>query len=168
MFKKGDNNEPTLLDIAGGDLYPPSAFYFKVVFGAPDEFPDSSFQEVSGISTEIITEDIVEGGENRFKHKLPTGITHGNLELKRGIAPLTSPLVAWCKGIMEGGFVEPMVPQAVMVYLMNDSNIPIRSWSFVNAFPIKWEFESFNSTKNEVAIEKIVLSYSYSQRSTEY
>jgi phage tail-like protein len=150
--------------IAEEGLYPPSAFYFKVVFGESESDVDSSFQDVSGISSEINTEPAVEGGENRFVHNLPTTVKHGNLELKRGIAPLSSPLVTWCKQVMEKDFMEPIVPQLVRVYLMGAEDKPIRGWSFSNAFPVKWETESFNSTKNEVAIEKIVLSYTWSSR----
>lgn len=47
---------------------------------------------------------------------------------------------------------------------MNEDKKPIRGWLFNSAFPVKWEFESFNSTKNEVAIEKIVLRYTFSTR----
>lgn len=149
--------------IGGGD-YPPSAFYFKVVFGLTLGMADTSFQEVSGISSEMTTEDVVEGGENRYVHKLPKTITHGNLELKRGIASMTSPLVIWCRSVMEMDFIVPIVAQPISVYLMDENQLPIRAWTFANAFPIKWQVESFNSTKNEVAIEKIVLSYTYSNR----
>lgn len=147
-----------------GGLYPPSAFYFKVVFGSGSEGVDSSFQDVSGISSEMSTEDLFEGGENRFVHKLPTAIKQGNLELKRGIAPASSPLVIWCQEIMEGDFIAAIVPRTISVYLLNENAEPIRGWTFANAFPIKWEVEGFNSTKNEVAIEKIVFSYTYSNR----
>jgi hypothetical protein len=47
---------------------------------------------------------------------------------------------------------------------MNEDKMPIRGWSFESAYPLKWEVESFSSTKNEVAIEKIVLSYTASMR----
>jgi phage tail-like protein len=47
---------------------------------------------------------------------------------------------------------------------MNEDRLPIRAWSFANAYPVKWEVENFGSTKNEVVIEKIVLSYTYSNR----
>jgi phage tail-like protein len=147
-----------------GGLYPPSAFYFKVVFGSGSEGVDSSFQDVSGISFEMSTEEVPEGGENRFVHKLPTAIKQSNLELKRGIAPASSPLVAWCKEVMEGDFIAAIVPRTISVYLLNENAEPIRGWTFANAFPIKWEVEGFNSTKNEVAIEKIVFSYTYSNR----
>lgn len=149
---------------AEGGLYPPSAFYFKVVFDGNSDGVDSSFQDVSGISSEMSTEDVAEGGENRFVHKLPTAIKQSNLELKRGIAPSTSPLVVWCQEIMEGDFINAIVARTINVYLLNEKAEPIRGWSFANAFPIKWEVEGFNSTKNEVAIEKIVFSYTYAKR----
>ncbi len=149
-----------------GGFYPPSAFYFKVVFGNSANSPDASFQDVSGITSEITTDDVVEGGENRFVHKLPRGVKHSNLELKRGIAPSTSPLVSWCQSVFEGGFTLAIQPQTIRVYLLNEKAQPLRGWVFVNAYPVKWEVESFNSTKNEVAIEKIAFSYSYSKRIT--
>lgn len=148
----------------GGGSYPPSAFYFRVVFGATLGLTDTSFQEVSGISAEIDVEPIVEGGENRFVHQLPKGVKHTNLELKRGIASMTSPLVIWCRSIMELDFIASVVTQPISVFLMNENGIPIRAWTFANAWPVKWSVDSFNSTKNEVAIEKIVLSYTYANR----
>ena len=125
---------------------------------------DTSFQEVSGITSEIETETVIEGGENRYVHHLPKGVKHPFLELKRGIAPLTSPLVIWCRSVLELDFVAPIVAMPIAVYLMNEDKVPIRAWTFANAYPVKWEVESFGSTKNEVAIEKIVLSYNYSNR----
>jgi phage tail-like protein len=148
----------------GGGSYPPSAFYFSVVFGATLGLTDTSFQEVSGISAELETEPVIEGGENRFVHQLPKGVKHTNLELKRGIASATSPLVIWCRSVMELDFIVPIVTQPISVYLMNENRIPIRAWTFANAYPVKWSVDSFNSTKNEVAIEKIVLNYTYSNR----
>lgn len=144
--------------------YPPSAFYFQVAFAQASGISDTSFQEVSGIGSEIETEEVVEGGENRYVHLLPKGVKHPKLTLKRGIAKNTSPLVKWCRTVLEADFAERIVPQLLMVYLMNEHKIPIRAWSFANAYPVNWEVEDFNSTKNEVAIEKIDLSYNYSNR----
>lgn len=146
------------------DFYPPTAFYFSVAFGGSNRGPDAAFQEVSGIGTEVDTEKFHEGGENRFVHKLPTGVTHTDLTLTRGVASLDSELVGWCRDIMEGGFVMSIKPRNVIVNLLDSEGDPIRSWSFEAAFPIKWEVQAFNSTKNEVAVEKIILSYAYSTR----
>lgn len=116
------------------------------------------------MSAEIETETVVEGGENRYVHTLPKGVKHPFLELKRGIAPLSSPLVVWCKSVFELGFMTPVVAQPIVVQLLDEKQLPLRVWSFANAYPVKWEVENFGSTKNEVAIEKIVLSYTYSNR----
>lgn len=144
--------------------YPPSAFYFKVVLSATGGMADTSFQEVSGIGSEVDLEEYVEGGENRYVHRLPKAVKHPKLVLKRGIAKMTSPLVIWCRSVFEGGFIAPIVPMPILVFLLNENKIPIRAWSFANAYPVNWEVEAFNSTKNEVAIEKIELSYNYSNR----
>ena len=145
-------------------VYPPSAFYFKVVFAATLGLSDTSFQEVSGISSKMETEPFEEGGENRYVHALPKGVSHPNLVLKRGIARITSPLVVWCRAVLETGFAVPVVPMPMLVMLVGASKLPIRTWSFANAYPVNWEVDTFNSTKNEVAIETIELSYSYSNR----
>jgi len=143
--------------------YPPSAFYFKVAFAFYPQM-DTSFQEVAGIGSEVSFKEIAEGGENRYKHRLPTEVKHPLLSLKRGIADLKSPLVLWCKSILEGDFIAPIVPQPLLVYLLDENQLPLRGWSFANAYPVKWEIDTFNSTRNEVAIEKIELSYNYSNR----
>ena len=148
-----------------GDDYPPPAFNFKVVFSAASGVFDTSFQEVSGIKATIETETYNELGENNYALQLPKPPTYTNLVLKRGIADLDSPLVKWCRAIFEGNFVKPIEPVPVEVQLMGEDNAPVRSWSFSNAYPVSWEVESFNSTKNEVAIEVIELRYDYMSRS---
>lgn len=152
---------PSLLK---SDRYPPSAFYFKVVFSATLGMSDTSFQEVTGIGSEIETEDVIEGGENRYVHQLPKSVKHPKLVLKRGIAKMSSPLVIWCRSVLEADYISPIVPKPISVFLLNENKTPIRAWSFTNAYPVNWEVESFNSTKNEVAVEKIELSYNYSNR----
>ncbi len=150
--------------MSASNLYPLPAFYFKVVFFATLGLSDTSFQEVTGIASEVETESVVEGGENRYVHQLPKSVKHPNMVLKRGIAKMTSPLVIWCRSVMEAGFMTKILPMPMIVYLMNENKTPVRAWSFANAYPVKWEVDSFNSTKNEVAIEKIELSYNYSNR----
>lgn len=144
--------------------YPPPAFHFRVAFAATGGSSDTSFQEVSGISWEMGTEPYREGGENRFEHALPTGVTHPNLVLKRGIAKLQSPLVVWCKAVLEGDFVKPVTPQSLMVVLLDEERSPLRSWSFSGAYPVRWEVGSLESTRNEVALETVELSYTYATR----
>lgn len=149
--------------LLSGD-YPPAAFYFTVSLGPLPLIADSSFREVGGIGPEMDTETVAEGGENRFVHVLPKSVKHPRLVLKRGIATIVSPLVRWCKGALEGGLAQPIEPKLVHVFLLDESSLPLRAWSFENAYPVKWEVEGFQSMKNEVALEKIELVYAFSKR----
>ncbi|HEX6181118.1 MAG TPA: phage tail protein, partial [Chitinophagaceae bacterium] len=65
--------------------YPLVGFHFKVEFsGVGNSDNDTRFQEVSGLTAEIGTEELQVGGENRFSYRLPTRARFGNLVLKRG------------------------------------------------------------------------------------
>jgi phage tail-like protein len=152
------------MDTSSTALYPLPAFYFKVVFTAMQGNSDSSFQEVRGIGAEMQTEDVVEGGENRFVHRLPTSVKHSPLELKRGVASMDSALIAWCRRVLEFGLSVQIVPALVTVYLLDENSKPARGWTFSNAYPVKWEIDEFSSTKNDIAIETITLNYTYSTR----
>jgi phage tail-like protein len=143
-------------------IYPQPAFYFEVRFAGVGDATDTSFQEVRGISAELQTEEVTEGGENSFVHRLPLTVKHPQLELKRGIAAVNSPLVEWCRSVLDEGYTSLITPSDLIVNLLDEKGDPVRSWSFANAFPVKWEIGDFNSNKNEIAIETIVLSYTYS------
>lgn len=144
-------------------IYQVPGFHFRVSF-YDNPAVDTSFQEVSGLAAKMDVESVAEGGENRFSHRLPKPVSHSNLILKRGIAVSWSPLVRWCKEVLEGGFEKPIKPKSLDVHLLDFNSEPMRIWSVQNAIPISWEVEAFNATKNEVAIEKIELSYTGFQR----
>jgi phage tail-like protein len=144
---------------------PPTAFYFTVRFAGQGADIDASFQEVSGIGHEMETESFHEGGENRFVHQLPKGVKHPRLTLKRGVAPIESKLVAWCRETLEGGLGVTVKPASdVEVSLLDGEGGVLRQWTFTNVFPVHWTVDAFVSTKNELAIEKIELAYAVSQR----
>ncbi|KKO44074.1 phage tail protein [Arsukibacterium ikkense] len=144
--------------------YPLPAFYFRVKFAATGDSTDTAFQEVSGIGVQMDTEEVIEGGENRFVHKLPKAVKHSNLVLKRGIADVNSPLIKWCLKVFEQGLDSAITPMTISVALLDSNGQPARSWGFVNAWPVSWQVEAFNASKNEVAIEKLEFSYQYLSR----
>src|ERR1044071_7607917 len=82
--------------------YPPAAFHFRVAFDrSPRGEHDWEFQEVTGIGTEMELETVREGGENRYVLQLPKGAKSTRLIMKRGVAPLSSPLTQWCRQVLE-------------------------------------------------------------------
>lgn len=146
------------------DEYPLAAFYFAVSFGNNPRDVDCSFCEVSGISPEIELETVEAGGESRFVHQLPVAVKHQNLVLKRGVAPLSSSLVTWCRDALDGGLEAGVAAKRVNVSLMGEQGQMLRTWSFENAFPVKWEAGPIQSTTSEVTLQTVELSYVWAKR----
>jgi len=142
----------------------PVAFYFMVTFTDYSSIWEVPFQEVSGIKTHMDVEEIREGGENRFVHKLPKQIKPDNLVLKTAVQTQDSPLVKWCKKTLESDFSKPIKPMDVHVMLLNHGGQALMHWHIHNAYPVSWEIGAFQSTKNEVAIETLELAYTHSTR----
>ena len=138
-------------------INPSVGFYFKVKI----DNESYSFKEVSGISSEINTEEIAEGGENRFKYKVPTGIKYNNLELKRGLIPKDSSLMTWINNTLQQGFSNKIKTKTIEVSLLNEEGDIVMNWNFVGAWPIGWNSASLNSMNDEILIESITLSYNH-------
>jgi phage tail-like protein len=149
---------------AAAEFTAATSFAFAVVFGEGNLKNETSFQEVSGIGAEMLFDDVHEGGETRYVHRLPKGVKYKPLVLKRGIGPAGSPLVQWCRSTLEGGLGRQIRTVPLTVYLLDADQHPLRAWLFADAYPVKWEVGSFDAMKNELVIETIELSYTYSNR----
>ncbi len=138
--------------------YPPTAFYFKAEFGLDGvQNNNSSFQEVSGLSSESDLVEYREGGENRFVHKLPRSAKYSNLVLKRGI--ISDPtIIRWINQIFSD-FSEPIKPTDITITLLNEENDPVMRWKLSNAWPVKIEVAELKAQSNEIVIESIELAY---------
>lgn len=137
--------------------YPPVGFSFWVSFGISDQPVDIAFQDVAGIGMELQTEDVVEGGENRFTQKLPTRANYTPLVLKRGLA-VQSALTDWVRDAVENLSV---TPTTVIVALLNDKKEPLMAYRFLNAYPLKWSISNFNAESSSIVIESLELYYQY-------
>lgn len=142
----------------------PVVFSFTVSIDGLGATEDAAFSEVSGLEAEIEVETVVEGGENRFVHKLPKPVKHPNLVLKRGVASKRSGLTGWVTGVLERDFAQPIKPKSVVVSLCDEEGDPVCSWSVANAWPVKWSIAGFDARKNEIAIESLELAYTTLRR----
>ena len=133
----------------------PVVFHFKVEFGPIPDDQDIRFQEVTGLSAEVSTEEFREGGLNEHAHRLPTGAKYGNLVLKRGFIE-DSALAAWIREAVESFTFEP---RDVTVTLLNEEHQPLASWDFLRAYPVKWTLSDLKAQENALAIETLELAY---------
>lgn len=143
------------------DFYiPPVAFFFEVdVDGGQKN--DSSFKEVSGIEIEMDVEEISEGGNNNYRHRLPGRSRYHNLVLKRGLVKENTALHEWITNsiLSEANLDEPIEKKKITVNLNNPDGTPVLSWSFENAYPVKWSVSSFNSQENSLVVETLEFAF---------
>lgn len=137
---------------------PPVSFHFMVSFLMGGVFPnplDIGFQTVSGISSEIETEELREGGENIYMQRLPTRVIYENLILERGIV---------IGSLLNQDFNVAMTslkfaPSNVLVILLDHNSNPLSAWSFYRAYPVKWTISDLDANKNGLVIETMELAY---------
>jgi phage tail-like protein len=143
----------------------PVAFHFGVSIRGPNlDMPDAAFREVSGLDAELDIEEVYEGGQNEFVHRLPKGRRQGNLRLTRGLALRQDPLVAWCQEILDGGLVREVRTATVMVKLLNADHAPVAAWAAENCWPVKWQIGAFDAMANKLAVETLELCYTALKR----
>jgi len=136
--------------------YPPVGFHFKVeVLGLPPMDDDVRFTEVGGLSMEMGTEEVPEGGENRFVQKYPGRAKYPELVLKRGLLR-GSEVLKWVEACILDCQVSP---HDVDVKLLNEKHEPLITWHLAGAYPTKWAVSDLNSTNNAVVIESLQLYF---------
>ena len=140
------------------NYYPPVGFHFKVeVQGLSANDNDVRFTEVSGLSVEMGTEEIAEGGENRFIQKYPTRTKYPELVLKRGLL-INSEIIKWIQQSIENYDIKP---KTIFIKLLNEEHQPLLTWNVVNAYPTKWAVSDLNASNNAVVIESLQFFYQY-------
>jgi len=140
------------------NYYPPVGFHFKVEFqDLPANDNDVRFTEVSGLSVEMATEELAEGGENRFIQKYPVRSKYPELVLKRGLLR-SSAVWEWARACLED---YQIVPKSLFIKLLDEEHNPLMTWNVVGAYPTKWAVGDLNASSNTVAVETLQLFYQY-------
>ncbi len=135
---------------------PPVGFHFKVeVLGLTPVADDLRFVEVGGLALEVATEEVPEGGENRFVQRYPGRTKYGDLVLKRGLLK-TSEVWNWARQCIEELDVQP---RDVDVTLLNAEHEALMTWHVVGAYPVKWSVSDLNAAANAFLVETLTLAY---------
>ena len=116
---------------------------------------DIRFQKVSGLSGEVETTPLIEGGENLYRHRLPDRIKYDNLILERGLVSDSR---------LSDQFNEAMslfkfAPSDVLVTLLGESREEIIAWLFMRAYPVKWSVSDLDASAPSIVIETLELAY---------
>jgi phage tail-like protein len=146
--------------------YPLPAFYFTVYMAGDgiDAWAaaghDASFSEISGLEASISTVDIREGGQNAYVHRLPVGSTQKNVVMKRGVVSQFSTMADWASQTIGSTLAEPIGTKTLVVMLLGPDHKPKFAWNIRRAWPVRWDWGTLNSTRNEVMVESLEFSHS--------
>jgi phage tail-like protein len=138
--------------------HPPFSGRFKLQV---DQLEIGAFTEVAGLAVTIEVEEVVEGGQNQFTHKLPKSLKWPNITLKRGITD-GNELFKWlasCSG--DGLEHEGQVTRrnATISVLDSTGAHVVRAWTLQDAFPVRWTGPRFAASSRDLAVEELELAH---------
>lgn len=115
------------------------------------------FLEVTGLELHVGVEEFAEGGQNGYVHKFPGRMSWPNLVFRRGITQ-SDALFDWVgrssgEGFAAGG--SKLARTTGAVSLVGDDGKPLRSWSLIEPFPVRWTGPRL-SAKDSAALEEEV------------
>jgi phage tail-like protein len=111
------------------------------------------FTQVQGLSAQLDVLEYQEGGRNDMVHKLPSRIKQGNITLKRGLTT-EGALLSWFQAS-----VVKAQPTDMSIKLYDSAGQVQRTWSFAQAYPVKWTASDFNAGGNEVMTETLEVAH---------
>jgi phage tail-like protein len=107
------------------------------------------FSECTGIAVEVEMKDYNEGGSNEFVHKLPTRIKYPNIVLKRGVTHEDA-LLKWFWDSRNA-----VQRKEMTIALLGPGASTVRTWAFMNAYPVKWTGPNLKAGSNSIATETL-------------
>jgi phage tail-like protein len=121
-----------------------------------------SFTELDGLSVSLDVEELHEGGQNQYTHKLPGRMRWPNLVFKRGLTNADN-LFAWISACSGEGYNRvgnrlPALPGKISV--LDSKGASVQTWLFTNAFPVKWSGPRLAATSSDIASEELEVSHS--------
>jgi len=112
------------------------------------------FTEVSGLGVEMEVEEVREGGNNNFVHRLPGPCKTGTLVLHGGLLS-SSEFFKWMMDAAHGKIER----RNISVILYDPQGKEQARWNFNNAFPVKWTGPQFKAHDATVAIEALEIAH---------
>jgi phage tail-like protein len=119
------------------------------------------FLDVSGLELTVATEDIVEGGQNGYVHKVPGRMSWPNITLSRGVTQ-NDRFFSWVQESSGEGFAgkgNKIGRSTVAVVMTSQQGKRLRTWELEGAFPVRWKGPQFSSAGSDNLTEEIEITH---------
>lgn len=143
-------------DTFDADRVTAATFLFEV-----DGVEIGRFMEINGLEVSVESQDIIEGGQNSFVHKLPGRMTWPNITLKRGVTQ-SDGLLNWLNQSSGEQFAKngnKLTRSTAAITLVGPGGKRLRAWDFDGAFPVKWTGPDFAASSTDMAVETLEITH---------
>ena len=140
----------------GGEPTLGSRFLFEV-----DGVEIGLFSSVSGLQVTSQTEDVVEGGQNGYTHKLPGRLEWPNITFARGLTDADA-LFDWMNKVSGEGFAaagNKLTRSTGAITAVSNNGNRLRSWSLEGVFPVRWTGPDFAAGKEDPLTEELEIAH---------
>ena len=121
-----------------------------------------AFTEISGLSVQLDVEELAEGGQNGYTHKLLGRMKWPNLVFKRGVTD-TDALFEWLMTASGEGLTKEgnkIKPRDGKISVIDAAGKTMRSWTILEAKPVKWTGPRLAASSRDLAIEELEVCHS--------
>jgi phage tail-like protein len=140
----------------GGDLPVATRFLFEL-----DGVQLGVFKEVTGLNVSVAVEDINEGGQNSYSHRVPGRMTWPNIVFRRGVTN-SNALFDWFSKSSGEGFASnenKLVKSTGAVTVLDPLGNRLRAWEFIDVFPVRWQGPDFSVTRLDPLEEELEIAH---------
>ena len=140
----------------GGEPSTSARFIFEV-----DGVEIGVFREVHGLSLTVGVQEVREGGQNGFVHKLPSQMSWPNLVFRRGVTN-SDALFEWVGKSSGEGFAannNKLQRCTGAVTVVSSTGARLRSWEIDGAFPVRWAGPDLDATRSDPLEEELEVAH---------
>ncbi len=133
-------------------------FLFSV---AIDGLVINSFTKIAGLESSYSVEEVKEGGENGYVHKLLGRANHKTVTVTRPIDSSSSELAVWFSGFQVGlskGI--QFMPLTAVIAAYNRDGESVAEWTLGGVIPIRYTGPTFEAGGNQVLTETLEFAHS--------
>jgi phage tail-like protein len=110
------------------------------------------FDHCAGLEMSVEVFQYREGGNNDFVHHLPGCVTYPNLVLSRGVTNQDA-LLKWFQATQ----TQAELKEVTITLNAGDTS---RTWTFADAFPVRWTGPVLDAGEHSVATESLEIAHS--------
>lgn len=139
------------------ETYDEVAVFFSVKIGKSDEGIElGTFTSCDGLSVEVETFEVQEGGNNDFVWKLPVRLKYSTIKLTRPLGPESVKVASWFAGMNLTKGYKRTGGRIAAVTTKGDELV---AWVLEGVIPVRWQGPSFSAESPKIATETIELAH---------